>query len=264
MIDIFQNREIIDNFIQAVFNYYNGVINVFNYPAKLIIDWAARYDSDVGGSTRNPNIVYIYPMVTYRHTIKSDYWYFYNLLVSIIHELHHIDQVICYPKLYNVNYQTHIENCVELETYLYIANHQKEIEDKFGIVDTVPYNKYHLAYEMFEDGYMYQRKTYQTHLISILQDILYMERCDVIDTFANLLYDPYARITMHINDKALMLKSGNNACPLDILNDTFEQEFFRFAIREATTALNKVEDDLFDLHIRCSGSNVMCYKRRMQ
>ena len=170
-------RPRIEEFTIKVFNLYNGRINVFNKPAKLNIEWALRYNSNNGGSARNPSNITIYPEVI-RRAVADEYHFWYNLIVCVIHELFHVDQVICYPKLmYDEAYKNIIESAVEMETYLFIANHQYEIAQSIGFDDRIRYDQYYDAIkDKFETGRLYQRRDYHSHMISVLQDMLFTEK----------------------------------------------------------------------------------------
>ena len=71
-----------NQFIERVFNYYNGRINTFN-KAILKIEWVIT-PSRIIGQTRNPNIVTIYPLVVY-YIAQNDFMMKYLLIESVIH-----------------------------------------------------------------------------------------------------------------------------------------------------------------------------------
>ena len=262
VLDIVNEKQNVEYFIRQVFNFYNGKINIFN-KAILKIDWVGKYGCDVGGTTRNPNIVEIYPLVTYRYFKDSQYLFYYNLIVSIIHELHHVDQVICYPKLKNnPMYLQYIENSVDIETYIYIANHQQEILENFGFQDNNSYDTYRSMVNNLEMGRLYKRRNYLTHLISILQDIIYHECHPMLDKVIEVFYDTSSNLVLFINDLELLIKQGNDACPVEVLNSVFEDQFFKYSLREASTSFNyNSNNNVYELRIKSKGMNVLCNRR---
>lgn len=223
----------INKFIYNVFNYYNGRINIFN-PAVLHIEWVRKMNSSNGATTRNPNIITIYPMVIYRH-FADPHWFYYNIILCIIHELFHIDQDISYIQMAtNPKYVHEIESIVEMESYLYIANHQIEILMQFGFEDTIPYNNYYNAIkDTFEIGKLYTRRDYRTHMISILKDILHCEEHPIIDKFDSVFRQINSNINVILNGSTFVLKNKNLCMPIAQLNEILEQEFFRYNLRSA-------------------------------
>ena len=166
-----ESRDIVNGFIISVFDYYNGRINPFNI-AKLQIEWTHQYTSSNGATSRNPNVVTIYPLVLDRF-FKDPYWFKFNIINCIIHELMHTDQEINFLKMRNdITYRTMIENITEMETFLYISNNRIDIYKKFGLKfnNMDPY--YPALYNSgLETGRRYRRRNYFTHMISILQEI---------------------------------------------------------------------------------------------
>ena len=72
----------VNEFIYKVFNYYNGRINIFN-PAVLHIEWVRKMNSENGATTRNPNVITIFPRVIQRY-FPDPYWFYYNIILCII------------------------------------------------------------------------------------------------------------------------------------------------------------------------------------
>lgn len=249
-------RPRIEEFTIKVFNLYNGRINVFNKPAKLNIEWALRYNSNNGGSARNPSNITIYPEVI-RRAVADEYHFWYNLIVCVIHELFHVDQVICYPKLmYDEAYKNIIESAVEMETYLFIANHQYEIAQSTGFDDRIRYDQYYDAIkDKFETGILYQRRDYHSHMVSILQDMLFTEKHPVIDQFNLIFSDMRTNITMRINNLEFMLKIGPEAMPIDQFNNIVDEEFFKFNLRYANVDIQHQPNSMnyvLEVYTQCS------------
>ena len=251
------NRERVAAFITKVFNFYNGRINIFN-PAKLYIDFGSHMNSDNGGTSRNPNIVTVFPKVIERH-MDNTYDLYYNFIVTVIHELYHCDQNINYIRLsHDLEYKKFIEYPVEMNTYLYIANHQREILENFGVQDVVKYSDYYPTIEpIFENGQLYQRRTYLTHMISILRDITYAESNPVIVTFTEAFNDMNSVIEIHLNDLRFCLKDGIYCMPVAQLNEILEKEFFQYNLRSAYTEINKYPPNNYIITISTFCKNFM-------
>ena len=229
-----ESRQKVNDFITRVFNYYNGRINIFNL-AVLQIEWSLRLDSTNGATARNPNIVTIFPLVTARYS-DDIYWFYHNLIISIIHELFHTDQVVCYVRMYEPEYCKAIESVVEMETYLYIANNQSELQREFGFVDRVPYMNYYPAIEStFETGRLYQRRDYRTHCIAILQDLLHKYTDELINEFDKAFCDMTSVIYCKINDKSFILKNKDLCMPVMQLNQILYEEYYRYNLRGSRT-----------------------------
>ena len=250
-----KNRDFIDRFIHSVFDFYNGKINIFN-PAVLHIEYANLWNSPNGGTSRNPNIITIFPHVIERHVGSNQYNILYNIIVTIIHELYHTDQSISYLRMtYDIGYRNYIENVVEMSTYLYIANHQREIYENFGLIDRTNYKDYYpLIAPMFENGQLYQRRDYYTHMIYLLQEILYAEHHEMIDIFSKAFLDENSVIDIKINNLQFTLKDGLYCMPIIQLNEIMENEYFRYNLRKATTEYRSIGKDkhLFIINPNCS------------
>ena len=231
------NKPYISTFITRVFNYYDGYINTFNTPAVLNIDYSLQYNSHIGGTSRNPNVVTIYPYILERYSDSLNEFY-YNLIVTIIHELYHVDQDINYIKMiFDPAYAKQIEYTVEAYTYLYIANHQHEIAQQFGYCDPREYSVYSsFVEEHYETGQLYHRRDYYTHLISILRDIMYDDSDEniIIEWFKQTFLNTESIIEIIINQKMFILKYKDRCIPLAQLNSILEEEFFKYNLRSAT------------------------------
>lgn len=246
-------------FIHRVFDYYNGKINIFNDKAKLYIDFAQRWDSGVGGISRNPNIVFIYPYVIERFT-DNEYYFWYNIIVTVIHELFHIDQDINYIRTaVDLDYKNYIEDAVEVQTYLYMANNQKEIAERFGIEDQLRPNQYMpMLEENFNTGCYYKRKDYLSHMVSMLRDLMY-EAYDnpTINKFIEIFNDLDSKIYIHINNIEFVLKDGIYCMGINQLNEIMEDEFFQFNMRYAYVEINDRNDNIYVVTISTQCNNLM-------
>lgn len=233
----------VNEFICKVFNYYNGRINIFN-PAVLRIEWAIRHTSATGANTRNPNVVTVFPRVIERH-FHEPHWFYYNIILCIIHELYHIDQDISFIRMTREpDYVRSIEAVVEMESYLYIANHQHELAEQFGFEDVIPYNEYYNAVkDSYETGALFVRKNYRTHMRSILKDLLNCEEHVVINNFDNAFTDPNSKISVIINNLMFVLKDGNLCMPVLQLNQILEEQFFQYSLRFAELNFGNVSGE---------------------
>ncbi len=246
MINILElrDKETVNKLIYRIFNYFNGKVNKFNNNATLEIEWGELYNQTAGAISRNPNIIIIYPKVIARY-MGSEYWFWYNVIVSIIHELYHTDQDISYYRMtFDKAYISYIENTVELESYLYIANNQVAIERDLAFHDVVSYNEYYNTIKQFECGRMYKRRNYFTHLLNMLKEILYTEDGPAIDLFTRVFNNTYSRILFVFNkSEYLIIKDRLNCCPLDVLNQTMRNYIFNYTLRSIKTSIYPSDDE---------------------
>ena len=254
-------KEPIIEFAHRVFDYYNGRINVFNNKAILYIDFVNVWGSGVVGTSRNPNIVYLYPYVLERY-VETAYDFWYNMIVTIIHELHHIDQDINYIRLSkDSKYKEYIEDSVDVSTYLYIANNRKEILEKFGLENEMEANEYiDMLEQNFNMGYLYKRRNYLTHMVSMLRDLIYVDGDHpTIDKFIKIFNDLDSKIYVHINNTEFILKDGVYCMNVNQLNGIMEEEFFHYNLRYAfveivTKSISRKE---YTMTISTNCSNLM-------
>ena len=237
-------------FISKAFHRYNGIINVFN-PAILQINNCGTH-SQIGGKCAHPNIVSIFPRVIW--TIAQNFDEFkYIALVTIIHELHHCDQIIDYHKLRNNDeYKNVIESVTEMETYLYVANHAHEIASEFDIGCMTPYNKYYDVVCMmgYETGMPYQRRDYVSHLMCLITDMLSGRSEDIVSVLKErVLYDAESSLIIKIDNTEFYVKRGLLAMPLGQLNGLFYEGFFKYDLRGAVGQLKSNDGITWTLKI---------------
>ena len=104
------------DFIVKAFNYYNGKINQVNYPARLEIQWANLHGSYQAAYTSLPNKLCINAQLIFNYYENNIAQIYYEILESIIHELHHMDQIIDYSRVkYDIDYVNYIECAVETQ-----------------------------------------------------------------------------------------------------------------------------------------------------
>lgn len=245
-----------EEYIRKVFNYYNGRINIFNY-ANIDIDWINHSNSMVGGYTQNPGIVTIYPKIICRFAnSKSDLKWL--IVMIIIHELYHVDQVRYTSLLDDVNYVKMIEDTVEFQTYSYILNNLNEIESLFvsdirSVID-IEYANF-LINNDYSNGYLYQRMKYDDYLCCIVDDIVRGTCVDLKSIFDAIRkcyndgYDINISMTNDQGNNELCVRHNNNGIMENIdvrtlnafLYNTYFKHFYRTNIAfNMTIEPNKV------------------------
>lgn len=231
------NKKAINDFIYKVFNYYNGKINYFN-KAILDIDWAELNSISNAGTTRNPNLVTIFPKVIMRYNQQYDIFnFYYAIIYTIIHELYHIDQIIDYIKMKNdIKYMEYIERAVETQTVIYISNHIKEISDNFGIeiYDNNSYFSNEIAY--WNNGYSYFRRKYDDHLIILLNEIIAnaINTKPLFDAIRYNILTNTGKISITINDFKILIQSDGILINVDDINRMLYEHYFKYDYRYRT------------------------------
>ncbi len=183
------NRFELECFINKVFYYYNGKINTCNNKCRLFVNWCNFSGSGCGARFMQPDIITVFPMVLAKwqneQQLDADAGVYENgykimLIESIIHELFHADQFFM-RGLYE-EYQ--VEYPVITETTLYMANHQNEIYDVFGVVLDMDFT---MINSIIPQVYVpYQRKTPMLHVLSVVAEILFGQ-VDLIDKFVKAI-----------------------------------------------------------------------------
>lgn len=220
MLDYKDFKASIEQFCYKVFNYYNGRINMFNYPAILRIEWATLNSKTYSGVTTNPNIVTIYPNIISRYAPcvgpNTEFNIYYMVLETIIHELYHIDQIIDFPRtIVDAQYNEYIENAVEVQTAIYIANHTQEIMEQFGIMIEPRDGNFQSMILKYETGAHYHRKKYADHIFMLVKELL----CGVDGSVLN---DISIIIRSNIADRAgSMIITTNTGKSFTIQNNDF-------------------------------------------
>lgn len=250
-----KNRYEIDTFIRNVFNYYNGRINVVNSPARLHIEWL-QCNKSTAGTSLLPNIVEIYPNVMCRVVYNEEQLKRWIIMV-IIHELYHTDQIIITSKLNDKNYVNYIENAVEVMTTIYLGNHRQEIYNVFGVLINDSNNLREYMYNYISGSGNYRRNSIVDHIFLCLCDIIRTDKA-----FINELFEVYYRyiesdknIVLFVErDKYIYVKYNNDIIDIKIFNDFMYDNYFRFELRK--TKITFFEEDS-ELHI-CIGNNHLC------
>lgn len=231
------NKKAINDFIYKVFNYYNGKINYFN-KARLYIEWAELNSISNAGTSRNPNLITIFPKVIMRYNQQYDIFnFYYSIINTIIHELYHMDQIIDYVKMKtDIKYMEYIERAVETQTVIYISNHIKEISDNFGIeiYDNNSYFNNEIAY--WNNGYSYFRRKYDDHLIILLNEIIAnaINTKPLFDAIRYNILTNTGKISITINDFKILIQSDGILINVDDINRMLYEHYFKYDYRYRT------------------------------
>ena len=250
--------ESINGFVAQIFNFYNGKINMCN-KAKLLIDWAMLPSKSVLGTSTNPNIVTIYPRVVERYTHDA-FDYHFCLLETVIHELFHIDQIIDYRRMVNDRvYMKSIEDAVETQTVLYLANHLTELA-QFGFYVQREYIDHRMKYCTYAP---YHRRKYLDHIFIIFTEMLpnAMSKEDskkFYNNFEQCFKYPDTSFVFNINGISLVVKGKDYTIDIDSFNKRIFDIFFKYNYRMAHVEYTIAEDCSIIIDIRVDGSNMMC------
>lgn len=224
-------KEEINEFILRIFNYYNGRINM-----EIMAGINISYNNskhNVGGLTKAPNLVTIYPvniMEVCENNIED-----FKLITteSIIHELYHVDQFIGYSMLDNTQYRNSVENNVEFMTISYILNHTNELYNLFGI--SIP-NNYKIYYtnklpESIDPiNSMYNRVNEFSHIFRTLDSILLNKdlsnkMIDYLIKYANI---KNSKIIIEVNNNSIIIKDCTQYIDINEFNIFMTNNVFKY------------------------------------
>jgi len=218
-------RHEIDSFIRNAFEFYNGRINKFNNKAELIIEWT-HHKNYIMGTSRNPNIVIIYPY-TILESMVSYHKYF--AVSTIIHELFHIDQIIDYARYsYDNIYRDSIEYAVEFQTMTYINNNMMEVIKLCdGNAPNPMIRKIAIGYTRYAP---YHRRRLVDHLASIIADLSGNTMLSISGLYNNIAdalvnYPDKYLFTITINGNTLIVNDHGRVASLYFINKYFYQYF---------------------------------------
>lgn len=223
------------DFIVKAFNYYNGKINQVNYPARLEIQWANLHGSYQAAYTSLPNKLCINAQLIFNYYENNIAQIYYEILESIIHELHHMDQIIDYSRVkYDIDYVNYIECAVETQTYLYILQHQQEILEVFGI--DIPKRDICRFLQLSDIGYVYHRQRYEDHVTMIFGYIFYVYNNSTtfkhIQEFLldimSVVSSTDASLIVSINGNQFKIQHGKQLAPIRDINDFFYNNCFKW------------------------------------
>lgn len=225
------NKEQINAFINYVFNYYNGKINICN-SARLQINWLQLQNTNAGGYTRNPGIVIMNPNVILRYCNYSLSRFKKWIIIIIIHELYHVDQYIDYKRL-NIDpvYDSNIEAATEIISMTYIGNHKQEIFNVFGIELSNDANSYIEYMYDYQVGAPYIRKTIKDHIFLMINELYTFEDKELQEFKDHLYNNDYVNITI---DFPASNYNWENILSIDILNNELTE--FGVTIEEINNA----------------------------
>ena len=240
------NKNKANEFINKVFNYYNGKINTI-VPAKLIIKWNYMDNRTAIADTSSPNIIYVYPEKCYNISDKSEYDFYVIIVEAIIHELFHVDQVIDrYRSNYDMDYRQQIETAVEYQVVSYIMNNKDEIFEQFGI-DLISVSDEIFKKTLEKIGKVkYERRTYVTHLSCILSEFLggcfddYEILLNTIESFMNY---KHGLLIISIDNTELKVQDDDNFISIDEINNFFYNNCFYKSMLPAMKINVDIETD---------------------
>ena len=252
-----EERKEVDAFIEKVFYCFDGNINIFNNKASLEINWAPMYGSSIAAYSTNPNRITIYPRVLYSF-FPDKSMFEYNVILSIIHELYHTDQIIDYDLMTKDSiYNKQIEHVVEFESHLYMCNNREYIKQAIGFDDPIPFEVYADYIPQYETGLLYQRRDYISHFIGMMQEMTHTHTSDLIDALRSSFMSSMD-IVMIINGSMIDIKRNNVCCPLQQLNSIMTENYYKFNYRRAFVKyFVDTPSNTMYLNIVCDGKNKM-------
>lgn len=249
-----------DYYIQMLFRYYNGRINILN-KAVLHIDYAMIMSSESLGTTTNPNIVTIYVGII-RRFASDAFEFYYMICETIIHELFHCDQDIDFTRMkYDERYRDMIEFAVEQQTTLYIATHLNEIAE-FGLAIDPGYTRFRLDWCNKLPYSPYHRKFYVDQILFTFTEMIQTTLSDRKITelrgdFLEVLNDPKGEFVFKFNGKVLVVKDKDYTIDLETYNNRVYEYFFKYNYRRSGVEYTR-DDNVIIIDITNDGSNVMC------
>lgn len=264
MVDSFKSiydygfRAKIDTFINDVFNRYNGTINICNPAVLLDINWTIR-SGTIMGTSNNPNIVMLYPSIMIKYsTCEEDL--LWCIITTIIHELYHIDQIIDYDRLLiDRIYHDQIECAAERMALEYCIFHMNEICEVYHLPSKLV--NFVSALKNYRDSHIYQRKTYNDHIISICMEMV--ESNEYIDAIRLALADSNWSLIMLINKEYICIKDKTYHEDLAVVNKFIYNYALRFDLRCIRSGVDMDEVNrtcIIDINI--NGQYDLCRLRR--
>lgn len=247
------NYKTIEKFIQYVFYYYNGKINIFN-PARLTIEWAAKYKyfTDHAGYSRLPNSIIINPSVILKHSDDAPNFK-YTIIETIIHELYHTDQIIAYNMLdVDENYRMAMESAVEMQTLIYLVNNKLELQENFGISADFSDSYFNRRiHELHQYRFPYRRRRLSDHIFMIVDSCISIdgeERMSIKNMIESAIFTG-KQILFNVNDDILAVNPIPNmqyqAANINEINDFFYHKLFKYDhIKNVRTSIEELSDKI--------------------
>ena len=250
------NYKEVNDFIEKVFNYYNGKINILNPNVILEINWI-NGDCKLYGSLCTPGriIIYIKSILNNPH-IKNFTDIKIVVIETIIHELFHADQNINFEKYYYDNeYKNNIENAVQRQSYIYMASHIIEIKNIFDIdIDfkftyNLIYNYEYAPYIKFNDI---------DYIASLLENILGIKTYnEIVNYISNRIINS---VLLYLNQKCIYLIKDGYLCDIAVINDFLYENYFIYDFyKERNTEFKIVNDELI-IKFTYNNFNILCEK----
>ena len=266
----------VDDFITYLFNTFNGRINICN-PAVLDIchlDRGAKL-----GETKFPGIVIINEMslIKLSKNIKE---FIVLAMETIIHELHHDDQVLMSTRVNtDSDYTKSLEVSVEFMTYSYIMNNLnaiiKCINDYFEMQYItmqdvqqylVNYTNTRSAYSnSLNKWYQYNRTDQYDHiLVSVLNMLGYNEfGKDITNLLYKVFEDESSTVFFIINDKECPIRfmsTDGEMCLIDMVafNEFIYDAYFKYdyhGLRKKDCELLECENNVFIFKLKTALEN---------
>lgn len=231
----------LNSFINQVFNYFNGHINICN-PSEIEAIYIKDSSANQAANTWYPNKIKIYPYTIYNYSQNFDE--FCVLIVeSIIHELYHADQIIFMDRVMrgDVEYINNIESAVEFMTYSYIMNNlsfiQYAIAQYYAVIDIEDIKRY-CCNKPSAIYYPYERKTYVDHILLSLPAMIPSLSSLYISELMPYFEDENSKIIFMLNGNFLTIKDGNNFEDINIFNHFIYEYYCKFN----HTKLSKIDD----------------------
>lgn len=254
----------IEEFIEQVFGYYNGRINIIN-PAELMIDYFERKSERSCGEHGLPNIVQIHAGFIWRtelnvNSFKSEVVY------TIIHELYHVDQRVEYYRLIgkyggDMQYRKYIEDSNDFMAVSYILGHMTEIHRLFGVVfDQCELEYYNNTYNTLINAPMYRRITYEDYIIQVIEGMFAMQD-NVREHIYNVLRMENSVMFITINGCNLLVKNYRYRASVDMINNFFYTYMYQYDIMSIHARETMVDYDYctkYVLDIDIDGNYNMC------
>lgn len=254
-------REWINNFIFKVFNYYNGKINSLNR-CTLEIEWVDKQESTILGQTLNPNIVKIFPKIIFRNA-NSFQTFVFNMIMVVIHELHHADQFILYDMVaIDPEYNFTIEAPVERETARYILYNLDEIETLSDHIVDRSILDLDTIYEdsVKNKGFPYVKKNICTHILMAIYEMVSCdkERKIILDESFYDAINNKKDFCININNLIYyVIYQGNIVTDFDMFNSFVRHEFFGRMAFTASGRLVKTTGGYIVI-VNCDNKHLMC------
>ena len=211
----------VENYITELFDHYNGIINTFNYPAKLKFD----HESDYVALSKYPDTVYINIPALFGYTVERygfdkflDYIDFTMELI-IVHELYHLDQLMTYKDSLIVVPKNDLEAQV-----MYKSLRDSDILDE---------ERTKIFQEYKSDGYyesMYFRKNFIDHVLELF---LYQTTDpEILSPIKDLLSNKPNVYIVAINKSEnkqylLQIKSDNKFIDIDEFNEFVKSKIYK-------------------------------------